>query len=98
MFLKDGKPAAKGLVTWKSPQLSVQAGCGAWQNWQYNVIINGSGASGTSDLESYTFVPEPDTVYQIQVQATSEGGEGPISNYILSTRLSLSFFISVLEN
>jgi len=84
----DGeKPIPKGLISWKPPHLPPHVSCGAWQNWQYKVIINGTGSSVLSESQSFSFVPEPETIYQISVQAISAGGDGPLSNYIHSTRL-----------
>jgi len=92
LAIEGEKPIPKGLISWKPPPLPPHVSCGAWQNWQYKVIINGTGSSGFSDSQSFSFVPEPDTIYQISVQAISARGDGPLSNYIHSTRFKKTSF------
>jgi len=48
-----------------------------------------TGLSGRSESESFSFLPKPDTNYRVRVQPVSEGGEGPVSEPVFSSRFDL---------
>ena len=48
-----------------------------------------TGLSGRSESESFSFLPKPDTIYRVRVRPVSEGGEGPVSEPVFSSRFDL---------
>ncbi|KAL4233201.1 hypothetical protein ACF0H5_007885 [Mactra antiquata] len=78
--------AYKAIIDWKQPKMMSFQGQGAFNNWQYEILIKEKHSSNyemhdaSKEMKLEVTTLQPDTEYEVMVRAKSRSGYGPWSS------------------